>query len=225
MKKNTFMRLAMALVLLVLVTTSAVGGTFAKYVSEGSYTDKARVAKWGVTVTANAGDLFTSEYDADSTLNDAFGTAIAKSVVSSNGDALVAPGTSGSLGVMVVEGTPEVAVEIKKVATLTLTGWIVDGTYYCPIIITVNGTDYDGLEYASADDFKDAVEEALTNTNNYQAKTEFNFTDTISWKWNFSNQVSGANVKQTDVKDTALGNLADAPTIELVYTVTVTQID
>ena len=34
MKKNMFMRLAMALVLLVLVTTSAVGGTYAKYVTE-----------------------------------------------------------------------------------------------------------------------------------------------------------------------------------------------
>ena len=47
MKKNRMLRLASALLILTLLTTSVIGGTFAKYVSTGSVSDTARVAKWG----------------------------------------------------------------------------------------------------------------------------------------------------------------------------------
>ena len=70
MKKNMFMRLAMALVLLVLVTTSAVGGTYAKYVTSDTSTVSARVAKWGFEANENSikiDDLFAKAYtNADS---------------------------------------------------------------------------------------------------------------------------------------------------------------
>lgn len=50
MKKNRMLRMASALLILTLLTTSVIGGTFAKYVSEGSVSDTARVAKWGVEI-------------------------------------------------------------------------------------------------------------------------------------------------------------------------------
>ena len=46
------MRVASALLVAVLLSTCAISGTFAKYVTEGSGSDTARVAKFGVTVTA-----------------------------------------------------------------------------------------------------------------------------------------------------------------------------
>ena len=63
-KKNWTMRAAVLMLVLVLITSCFVGGTFAKYVTSGSGTDSARVAKFGVTVTAS-GDLFAKEYATD----------------------------------------------------------------------------------------------------------------------------------------------------------------
>ena len=65
MRKNKMMRLASALLVAVLLTTSVISGTYAKYITENTGSDEARVAKWGVTVTAN-GDAFETEYKKDS---------------------------------------------------------------------------------------------------------------------------------------------------------------
>lgn len=65
LKNNRTMRAAVLLLALVLITSCFVGGTFAKYVTDGLAMDHARVAKWGVTVTAHAtGDVFAEKYDA-----------------------------------------------------------------------------------------------------------------------------------------------------------------
>lgn len=50
MKKNKIMRIASVLLVAVILTTCAISGTFAKYVTSGSGSDTARVAKFGVTV-------------------------------------------------------------------------------------------------------------------------------------------------------------------------------
>ena len=46
MKKNRMMRVASALLVAVLLTTCAISGTFAKYVSTATGEDAARVAYW-----------------------------------------------------------------------------------------------------------------------------------------------------------------------------------
>ena len=56
MKKNRMMRVASALLVAVLLTTCAISGTFAKYVTTESGSDFARVAKWGVNVEAESFD-------------------------------------------------------------------------------------------------------------------------------------------------------------------------
>lgn len=56
-KTGKTMRVAGLLLALVLVTSCFVGGTFAKYVTSGTGTDSARVAKFGVEITAN-GTMF-----------------------------------------------------------------------------------------------------------------------------------------------------------------------
>lgn len=245
MKKNKIMRLASVLCILVLLTTSIVSGTFAKYTTTGSSTDTARVAKWGVTVTTDANPLFKASYDvADAdTHEDAVATTpsetvyISQSVTSANGtDTLVAPGTSGTITAVNVSGTPEVAVEVTYVSTLTLTGW----TYqvqengetvtkeYMPLVITVTHDGSDTVykigtqsgEYATIALLTAAVKAEIDGYSaKYSPNTNLASTIAISWEWAFS--TSAAN----DVLDTTLGNAVSAPTITFALTTTVTQID
>jgi hypothetical protein len=61
MKRNKWMRIASVLLVAALISTCAISGTFAKYVTEDSAYDSARVAKFGVTVLAS-GKLFADSY-------------------------------------------------------------------------------------------------------------------------------------------------------------------
>ena len=215
--KNRTLRISLILAILTLVTSCFMGSTFAKYVTTDGTSDTARVAKWGVEVSVElpaTGGLATS-YATTDTAN----YTGANSVVSSNGDKLVAPGTNGVIMVAEVAGAPEVAVEVKKVANLTLANWEVGGAYYCPIIFTVNGTQYKGTDYTSMVLFEEAVEAALNSTVYFDPNANIYSGVTVSWEWTFEGD---------DVKDTALGNQAatgNAANFTLSYDITVTQVD
>ena len=233
MKNNRIMKAAGALLVLVLVTSCFVGSTFAKYTTTGRGDDTARVAKFGVKIEAN-GSTFAKEYDTDD--QSVVGT-IAQSVVSSNDDKLVAPGTEGSMVSMTITGKPEVAVNVQYAATLTLNDKWKDaqGNFYCPLQIKVNtGTGnevYCGLDYNSATLFAQAVQDAISNANaKYEANTDLSTTavkPSVSWAWAYEG--AGAHtVAQTDEKDTYLGDQAaagNAASIQLTVQTTVTQID
>lgn len=216
MKKNTMMRLAAVLLVSVLLTTSVIGGTFAKYVTSDSATDTARVAEWGVVVEVTGEEAFAKTY------ND---TATGTQVVSET--EVVAPGTKGTLCTTTITGAPEVAVRVTKTAAINFEGWIVDGVFYCPIIITINGWEFKGLDYVNnRTAFEAAIENYLTAVKDYAANTDLSTANagdyTIEWKWLFT---SGDD---HDVKDTALGDLAaggNAPTITFEYTIKVEQLD
>ena len=228
MKKTKFMRAALLLLVLTLITSCFVGGTFAKYTTSAEGKDTARVAKFGVQITAE-GTTFANEYDTDDTNVKA---TIAKSVVSTESTKkVVAPGTKGNMVAITISGTPEVAVEVKYDATVKVDNWTVDDAFYCPIEIKVGDETVKGLDYDNADNFQSAVKEKIdAYTKNYDAGTDLNNTDVktpvVSWSWAFEG--AGADAKQTDVKDTALGNTAangTAATISVEVKTTVTQID
>lgn len=232
-RKNHTLKLAGILLALVLVTSCFVGGTFAKYVTGGTGSDSARVAKFGVTVTAN-GSTFAEEY---ATNDETVGT-ITKSVVSSERKKVVAPGTKGDMVSMTLSGSAEVAVKVTYKATVDLgEKWVADGVYYCPLVITVNNKDINGLDYENATDFAAAVKAEIDGyTKNYVANINFdgdqaekykNDSLKVSWRWNFE-ETHFAKGDQTDVKDTYLGDQAakdNAATIALQVVTTVTQID
>ena len=67
MKKNKMMRAASALLVAVLLTTSVISGTFAKYITEDKGSDEARVAKWGVVIEADSFGMFKTDYTKDDT--------------------------------------------------------------------------------------------------------------------------------------------------------------
>lgn len=235
-KKNWTLRAAVLMLALVLITSCFVGGTFAKYVTGKSGTDSARVAKFGVTVTAN-GDVFAKEYDTDD--QTVVGT-IAKSVIST--DKVVAPGTesNGDFVAATVAGTPEVAVRVSyklDTATLQLENWKDgDGKFYCPLVFKVKTPDgntvISGMEFQTAEAMKAALVNAVAAyTKDYAPGTDLSgkAADTlaISWEWPFETGVDN-DKPANNVKDTFLGDEAAAgraATVSLTLATTVTQID
>jgi len=222
MKKNRTMRFAAVMLVIALITTCIISGTFAKYVTSGTdASDEARVAAWGVTVEATSANdmaVFGTEYAKDD------GTASISVTVKADGDdKVVAPGTKGEGEAMItLSGTPEVAVEVAYTGEIVMEGWEVDNEYYCPIIFTIDGEDFDGQGYDSIDEFIADVSAALYTTEQYDPNTdlsELNEGHEVSWEW---------PIDVDDENDTALGDAAangDAATISISLNATVTQID
>lgn len=113
MKKNKIMRLASVLLVLTLLSTSVISGTFAKYVTTDEQFDTARVAKFGV-VASLSGDLFGATY-AKADDNSIISYSVNGGTVSSadKTEFVVAPGTENKEGLTLsVTGTPEVATKV-----------------------------------------------------------------------------------------------------------------
>ena len=221
MKKNRAMRIAALLLVLTMMTSCFVGGTFAKYVTEGEKTlETARVAHWGVKITVSGDDAFAQTYQ------DAYTNVAADiTVASSTGDDVVAPGTTGTLFTMNVEGSPEVDTQVTITADLELNGWVLaDSSVYCPIVFNVNGTDYawNAGTYASIDDFEAVVEKAITEqAGKYEANADLStvLDDSITWTW---------AIGDPSAEDTYLGDQAaegNAATISLEMSIKIEQVD
>lgn len=122
MKKNKMMRIAAALLIVTLLSTCIISGTFAKYVAKADVDDSARVAKWGIKIETS-GDLFKDKYETD---DEGYYTAGGKYSVESaydeDGDGeidkVVAPGTTSitddGMGFTArLYGKPEVATRFQ----------------------------------------------------------------------------------------------------------------
>lgn len=108
MKKNKMMRLASFLLIAVLLSTSVISGTFAKYTTQDSASDKARVAKWGVALQV-MGKLYGETYENAIVKNDNGSIAVQAKDHASADDYVVAPGTMSEDGFHIsLTGTPEV---------------------------------------------------------------------------------------------------------------------
>ena len=110
MKKNKMMRVASVLLVAVLLTTSVISGTFAKYTTQDSAGDNARVAKWGVELQV-AGLMYGDHYAAGTVAPSAYATANTATVTAdAQGTKVVAPGTKNDDGISFsLNGTPEVS--------------------------------------------------------------------------------------------------------------------
>ena len=222
MRKNKMMRLASGLLVAVLLTTCAISGTFAKYISTASGSDTARVAKWSIEVegtdiaispnTTIAFDLFDTVKDTAGADEEHVSTAAVGQ------PAIIAPGTSGSFR-LDVANTSEVDAKYTIVLAETNAGEI-------PLKYSLNGTDW--FE-SIAELMADAAAVALL-TDKPIAKESGEAYQVVHWKWVFDANVDGDTVHedQTDATDTALGIQADDATAALVTitaTITATQVD
>ena len=231
MKKTKFMRTAIILIVLTLVTSCFVGGTFAKYTTSGNAMDQARVAQFGVTVTGT-GEMFSKTYAPDDTTV----TGLTYSVESNNSNNVIAPGTRGDLGGFTISGTPEVAVKVTYKGWLQLGGdktrWNVNDKFYCPVQVTVKSTGESGdsvikgTDYDTPEAFETAFNEAVAAySKEYAANTDLSTVGTdsiaISWEWPFE----GDDAKDTALADFNKGGYWLPPQITVTMTASVTQID
>ena len=232
MKKNKMMRIASVLLIAVLMTTCAISGTFAKYVTEANSEDSARVAKWGVTVTASTGASFADAYK---THDGEYSGALSVEA----DEKVVAPGTSsedvdGEV-TFVITGTPEVATritfdveatsEIKLDAGDYLDYTTADDTTdeftlaeeYYPVKFTLTKTTDSGVEtLVDAGTLSDVAAELNGENADYNAGVTLDVTYTLTWEWAFDGN---------DKADTYLGNEAPAQTLGYTLNVVVEQID
>lgn len=243
MKKNRMMRLASGLLVAVLLSTCAISGTFAKYVTTASGSDTARVAKWGVEISGMADGLFAKTYAKDTE------TDIANTVEAT--EEVVAPGTKNDNGVTFsLTGTPEVAVKIDIVVKGSTTDTITDvvlpvGTYtdwtqapytntfdlaaaYNPVVFTLKDgtTTLATGTLAQIESFlEEKSDEYAPGTDLSKILGGTSGTYTLTWAWAFAGN---------DKADTLLGNLADGNqsaiegasiTVDFAIVITATQID
>ena len=202
MKKNRMMRTAAVLLVAVLLTTSVISGTFAKYTTASDASAQARVAYWGFEEAA------TIEFN----LFDHNDTGVLK-----NG--LLAPGTEKTINFEFINSKAgDRAPEVDYQVTVTTTGSEAPTAELDAQIVWF----YNGTEYADWADFVDAIE---AETQRYEAGVLPEFlkegeTNTIGWAWAFEDG--------SDEADTALGNAAAADgeiQVKLVISVLVEQVN
>ena len=214
LKNNRTMRAAVLLLALVLITSCFVGGTFAKYVTEGDGGDQARVAKFGVTVAATDNSMFKTKYATDDQQANTAG--ISASVESTTKDNLVAPGTKADDAfIFSITGKPEVAVNVKIAIGAQMDVYLGAGTYpdlttaaaddtfelaqdYYPVVYTLkqNGVVKVTGTLAEVATYLESI------SKDYKPNTDLsgefgNYT--LSWEWAFDGN---------DKADTLLGHLA-----------------
>lgn len=228
MKKNKTMRAASILLVLTLMTSCFVGGTFAKYTTATTGTDKARVAYWGFDQDATTTiDLF----------DDVYGTT----VDSENGDNVIAPGTSKTATFAFGYTPKDTAANALNAGAIAAPE--VDYTF------TVNPTitgDYDALDananfvwtlqkgsgevtnYNNVADLLAAIKKLsgdATGTKVYDAgqlPDAFTAADekyTIGWNWAYHTSA------EADAIDTAMGNAQDLDDVTFTITISAEQVD
>ena len=237
MKKNLMMRLASFLLVAVLISTSAISGTYAKYVTTASGSDTARVAKWGVQV-AVSGALFSDSYVEVADGNTPGSTDL--TVKSSNSDKLVAPGTKNTEGITFsITGKPEVSVQIDVQIEdgVARDVYLADGTYldwttgisttapdadkdtftlatptgsYRPLIYTLVNDKNEELAKGTLETIETYLEDNLSQI--YPPNTVLEgiaggTTGDYTLTWEWAFEQS-SNVSLYDKADTLLGNLA-----------------
>lgn len=228
-KKNWAMRMASLTLLFTLISACLMSGTLAKYTTQGQGSDTARVAKWGVEVTANSSGLFSPTYEFDTTPTST--TLGAYSVSSANGtDKVLAPGTEGEAFGFSISGTPEVATKVTlSNFDYELTNWGLneaDIPVKWTLTRTVGGSLTTLVTDGTLADVKTALDNAANASIEYAPNTDLSqgsATDgfTLSWAWDFGTTTAD------DDRDTALGDAAIASDIgiALSYDITVEQID
>ena len=214
MRKNKMMRAASGLLVAVLLSTCAISGTFAKYTTSVSSSDKARVATWGFTQTSiDLTNLFKTAYD-----KNVLGTAD-----------VIAPGTTNSATFTFNYDGQEAAPEVAYTFTVDTAGsTIADDIKNNPNIVWSLDDGAEGTWDTLLANIKSLSGDA-SGTMEYrpgQLPAGFTAADdvhTITWKWKFETEGTG-KVAQ-DVTDTAMGNKAKLDEVTLKITVTATQID
>ncbi len=232
--KTRTMKAAGILLVLTLITSCFVGGTFAKYITAEDIGDTARVAKWGVQIQT-AGTLFAEQYK-DLPVADAVDAG--ENITVQVADAanveqnVVAPGTENTTGIsFVLKGTPEVDVKLDVVVETTeimlpagdyedyTTGNLGDefnnAADYYPVVFTLANGNGDTLVTGNLAAIEAWLEGLTTARIDANTNLATNFTGTdgatktdgdykLTWVWDYGTEGAASG---NDAKDTYIGNV------------------
>lgn len=233
MKKNVFMRAALLLLVLTLITSCFVGGTFAKYATTVSSADNARIAHWGWNATTiDLGDLFKVSYATDDTTT----YNGANSVDSVQSD-VIAPGTHGSASFgfsysaegSMNNGAPEVAYKFDVLTTNSECDVAIQNNpniqWALDFDDTIVNEEEKNAQWLTWEKLLEAIAllsgdpsgSKVYGPGELPAAFNNNQLHTVSWRWVF-----GGN----EAMDTEMGNAgADLARVMLSITVNATQVD
>lgn len=204
--RNVFL---FALVLLSVISMGSVAGTYAKYTSNSSFTDQARVAKWDIKLNNNQ---MTQNFTIDlfKTVNkDTDGSDETDVKEGTTTEKIIAPGTQGEF-TFNIKNDSEVNANVK----MDWTGYNNDDNI--PIKFKGTITAADGT--VTSTDWLDDITSILTTP------TALEMTKTVSvkveWKWDYE----ADDVDAGDVVDTTLGETGTAVVI-VAGKVVATQVD
>jgi hypothetical protein len=200
------MRLASVLLVLTLLTTSMISGTFAKYTTSGTSSDIARVAKWGVVVTGG-GSLYGKNYETGTeSVPSVKTTAADLSVSSSDTMNVVAPGTKSGAGLSFsISGKPEVRTKV----TVTISAqdiYLAAGTYAVMQTANVSATNFDTKKNAGIYTESNGTYTKVTTTYD-STQTYYELADKVTLSDPYY-PVSYSNAANTDASDTKITGIA-----------------
>lgn len=238
MKKNIAARLGVLALVLTLVTSSLVSGTYSKYTSQVTGNDTARVAKFAFNVkdgtAADTLSTATQTHVFNIFSYSATDSGVYTSAVGLDGKKLVAPGTTGKLA-LEVDNQSEVAVTAAFTLTeantskipiyYTYSGGTAPTQRYSDALVTKTytpGGSGDTGIYKPLSDLASAMAASLPATDG-TAANQTSKTYTLNWVWSFDQATTSAT--QSDSDDTTLGTMATLPTVNLSVATTVTQSD
>ena len=190
MTKNKMMRIASVLLVAVLLSTCAISGTFAKYVTSDTGSDNARVAKWGFKTTSLVIDMFDGSYT---------------NVQSGTAENVVAPGTTKTATIELVPAA-QAAPEVAYTFDLNVTAVDTTAALLNELVWSLNGTkvgDFAALQAAVNTEYDKSYNAGVLPTDEIE----------ITWEWEFEN---GDNVTDTTLGNEGTAVL----TIKLDFTAT-----
>lgn len=208
-KTSKTARITMLLVVLCLISTAMLSGTFAKYTSEFAGADTALIAKWDISVTDGETELSVSE----AVYLDLFSHEYQNNIIEGAGtDKIIAPGVSGDF-TLKVENIGDVAAEV--VFDLAASGSAND----VPIEYSI-----DGSSWVNLGDLETALN-SLAGMQNVAAGTG-TAEQKVEWRWQFERGEDAA-LTANDAADTHLGTTSvtdNRSKYILTVTATATQI-
>ncbi len=219
-RNNNRKTAVIVMLLIALIALLCFGGyTFSKYVTSGSGTGTAQVAKWGYTASVDTTKLFGEEYkyEAAKAASTVDGTGANLTVkADTTGRNLVAPGTTGSMTFTVggqaevrallsmgidVHTYKDVVLKIKKTGDT-------DYTEYHPVKWTLKKGETTVAENVTLKKIAETIHDEAINKTYVPNEKLDSTTYELSWAWVFEDttgNVAGLTINQVD---TILGQMA-----------------
>lgn len=205
--KKMFTKIALFCTAFLLVASTVVGVTFAKYVKTANHPEEVgTVAKFGITMQWTDNSAFENSYDAD--------TNSVTTAVSGNVDK-IAPGTTGSI-TLTLSGSSEVAFNLTlELVENYSSNWKVSSAEnaeaYKPITLTVTST----IDGANVSLTQNKGGTSILSIKDFEPASTISGSITITWEWGFEVNNDADNYMES----------LDSATYGLTASVTATQIN